>query len=51
MPPTMKQGYPFSQHLGDDDDEDEIKVIPIKKQNGDCCDEEELKTIRILWDK
>ena len=49
MPPTMKQGYPFSQHLGDDDDEDEIKVIPIKKRNGDCCDKEELKTIRIIY--
>ena len=46
MPPTMKQGYPFSQHLGDDD---EIKVIPIVKRNGDCCDKEELKTIRIIY--
>ena len=36
-------------YLGDDDDEDEIKVIPIKKRNGDCCDKEELKTIRIIY--
>ena len=43
MSPTSKQGYVY---LGDDDDE-EIKVIPIKKRNGDCCDKEELKTIRM----
>ena len=46
MPLTRKRGYP---NLGDD--EDEIKVIPIKKRNGDCCVEEELKTIRIVRDR
>ena len=46
MPLTRKRGYP---NLGDD--EDEIKVIPIKKRNGDCCVEKELKTIRIVRDR
>ena len=46
MSPTNKQGY---IHLGDDDDE-EIKVIPIKKRTEDCCDKEQLKTIKIVWD-
>ena len=42
MSPTSKQGYVY---LGDDDDE-EIKVIPIKKRTEDCCDKEQLKTIK-----
>ena len=46
MSPTNKQGY---IHLGGDDDE-EIKVIPIKKSTEDCCDKEQLKTIKIVWD-
>ena len=46
MSPTSKQGYVY---LGDDDDE-EIKVIPIKKSTEDCCDKEQLKTIKIVWD-
>ena len=46
MSPTNKQGY---IHLGDDDDE-EIKVIPIKKHIKDCCDKEQLKTIKIVRD-
>ena len=46
MSPTNKQGY---IHLGDDDDK-EIKVIPIKKHIEDCCDKEQLKTIKIVWD-
>ena len=46
MSPTSKQGYLY---LGDDDDE-EIKVIPIKKSTEDCCDKEQLKTIKIVWD-
>ena len=46
MSPTSKQGYVY---LGDDDDE-EIKVIPIKKRTEDCCDKEQLKTIKIVWD-
>ena len=46
MSPTSKQGYLY---LGDDDDE-EIKVIPIKKLTEDCCDKEQLKTIKIVWD-
>ena len=46
MSPTNKQGY---IHLGDDDDE-EIKVIPIKKRTEDCCDKEQLKTIKIVRD-
>ena len=46
MPPTSKRGYLY---LGDDDDE-EIKVIPIKKRSEDCCDKEQLKTIKIVQD-
>ena len=46
MSPTNKQGY---IHLGNDDDE-EIKVIPIKKRIEDCCDKEQLKTIKIVRD-
>ena len=46
MSPTSKQGYVY---LGDDDDE-EIKVIPIKKHTEIYCDKEQLKTIKIVWD-
>ena len=40
MSPTRKRGYLY---LGDDDDE-EIKVIPIKKHIKDCCDKEQQAT-------
>ena len=46
MSPTSKRGYLY---LGDDDDE-EIKVIPIKKRTEDYCDKEQLKTIKIVRD-
>ena len=46
MSPSSKWGYLY---LGDDDEE-EIKVIPIKKLTEDCCDKEQLKTIKIVRD-
>ena len=39
MSPTRKRGYLY---LGDDDEE--IKVIPIKKHTKDCCDKEQRAT-------
>ena len=47
MSPTSKRGY---LNLGDDDDDEEIKAIPIKKLTEDCYDKEQLKTIKIVWD-